>query len=95
MSPPSVQQMILRLEAGGFIERVPWQSRSIRVLAAREELPDLQVGTFRQRAATTRGGRLPLAGTMRWPSARNLSAWRPAPPGNFGFSDPSSFTTRQ
>jgi repressor LexA len=42
VSPPSVHQMVLRLEANGWIERVPWQSRSIRPLIPREELPELE-----------------------------------------------------
>ncbi len=41
VSPPSVHQMILTLEAKRLIERTPGQARSIRVLLAREELPDL------------------------------------------------------
>jgi DNA-binding MarR family transcriptional regulator len=41
VSPPSVHQMILTLEAHGLIERTPGQARSIRLLIAREELPDL------------------------------------------------------
>jgi len=41
VSPPSVHQMILTLETHGLIERTPGQSRSIRLLIAREELPDL------------------------------------------------------
>ena len=41
VSPPSVHQMVLTLEANGFIERVPGQGRSIRLLLAREDLPDL------------------------------------------------------
>jgi repressor LexA len=41
VSPPSVHQMVLTLEANGFIERVPGQGRSIRLLLARENLPDL------------------------------------------------------
>jgi len=41
VTPPSVHQMILTLEANGFIERTPWQARSIRLLIAREEMPDL------------------------------------------------------
>lgn len=41
VSPPSVHQMVLRLEANGLIERTPWQGRSIRLLVPREELPDL------------------------------------------------------
>ena len=42
VSPPSIHQMVLRLEANGFIERVPGQGRSIRLLIPREELPDLE-----------------------------------------------------
>ena len=42
VSPPSVHQMILALEANGFIERIPGQGRSLRVLLAREDLPDLE-----------------------------------------------------
>ena len=41
VSPPSVHQMVLTLDARGFIERVPGQGRSIRLLIPREELPDL------------------------------------------------------
>ena len=41
VSPPSVHQMILTLEARGLIERTPRQARSIRLLIPREELPDL------------------------------------------------------
>jgi Mn-dependent DtxR family transcriptional regulator len=42
VTPPSVHQMVLTLEAKGFIERTPWQSRSIRLLIPREELPELE-----------------------------------------------------
>ena len=42
VSPPSAHQMILALEANGFIERVPGQGRSLRLLLARENLPDLE-----------------------------------------------------
>lgn len=41
VSPPSVHQMVLTLEANGFIQRVPGKSRSIRLLIARKDLPDL------------------------------------------------------
>jgi repressor LexA len=41
VSPPSVHQMILTLEAHGFIERIPGQARSIHVLISRDDLPDL------------------------------------------------------
>ena len=40
-SPPSVHQMILRLEKLGLIERAPGQSRSIKVRVSREQLPSL------------------------------------------------------
>ena len=42
VSPPSVHQMVLTLELDGFIERVPGQGSSIRLLIPREELPDLE-----------------------------------------------------
>jgi repressor LexA len=42
VSPPSVHQMVLTLESNGFIERVPGQSRTIRLLIPREELPNLE-----------------------------------------------------
>ena len=41
VSPPAVHQMIVGLEKHGFIERQPRQSRSIRLLLSREQLPDL------------------------------------------------------
>ena len=42
VTPPSVHQMVLTLEANGFIERIPGQSRSIRLLIPREQLPELE-----------------------------------------------------
>jgi repressor LexA len=42
VSPPSVHQMVLRLEASGFIERIPGHGRSIRLRIPPEELPDLE-----------------------------------------------------
>ena len=42
VTPPSVHQMVVTLEANGFIERTPWEARSIRVLVPRDELPDLE-----------------------------------------------------
>jgi repressor LexA len=42
VSPPSVHQMVLTLEANDFIERTPGQGRSLRLLLAREDLPDLE-----------------------------------------------------
>ncbi len=41
VSPPTVHRMVLALEDRGFIERSPGRSRSIRLLIARSELPDL------------------------------------------------------
>ena len=42
VSPPTVHQMVLRLEKEGFISRQPGQARSIRVLLPPEELPYLE-----------------------------------------------------
>ena len=42
VSPPSIHQMVLTLESNGFIERVPGQGRSIRLLIPREDLPVLE-----------------------------------------------------
>ena len=42
VTPPSVHQMVVTLERNGLIERTPGQSRSIRLLLPREELPDLR-----------------------------------------------------
>lgn len=41
VTPPAVHQMVLTLEAHGFIERNPGQPRSIQLRLPREELPDL------------------------------------------------------
>ena len=42
VSPPSVHQMILALEARGLIARTPGQARSIQLLIPCEQLPDLE-----------------------------------------------------
>ncbi|MBM4065210.1 MAG: MarR family transcriptional regulator [Planctomycetes bacterium] len=42
VTPPSVHQMVLTLERRGFIERIPGQPRSIRVLLSKEEVPALE-----------------------------------------------------
>lgn len=42
VTPPSVHQMVVALETKGFIERIPGQGRSIRLLVTRSELPDLE-----------------------------------------------------
>lgn len=41
VSPPTVHQMVLTLERGGFIRRTPGQARSIEVLVPPELLPPL------------------------------------------------------
>ncbi len=42
ITPPSAHQMLVNLERSGLIERVPGQARSIRLLLASEDLPDLE-----------------------------------------------------
>jgi Mn-dependent DtxR family transcriptional regulator len=42
VSPPSVHDMILRLEERGLIRRVPGQARSIELAIPPEELPALE-----------------------------------------------------
>jgi len=42
VTPPSVHQMVVTLEANAFVERIPGQGRSIRLLIPRDELPDLE-----------------------------------------------------
>ena len=42
VTPPSVHQMILALERGGFITRTPGAARSIRIRVNPEALPTLQ-----------------------------------------------------
>ncbi|MFB3132659.1 MAG: LexA family protein [Rhodothermales bacterium] len=42
VTPPTVHQMVLKLEQLGLIARTPRQARSIRVLLPREQLPDLE-----------------------------------------------------
>jgi Mn-dependent DtxR family transcriptional regulator len=42
VTPPSVHQMVVTLEANGLIERVPGHRRSVRLLVPREGLPDLE-----------------------------------------------------
>ncbi len=57
VSPPSIHQMILRLEELGFISRLPGQPRSIRILVPPEELPIL--GEARVQVVPLQGGRPP------------------------------------
>ena len=42
VTAPSVHQMVLTLKSRDLIARVPGQARSIRVLVAVEDLPDLE-----------------------------------------------------
>ena len=39
VSAPSVHQMVLSLEAGGYLERTPGQARSLRVIVSVSRLP--------------------------------------------------------
>lgn len=41
-TPPSVHDMVLRLEARGLITRLPGQARSIKLLLPVAELPELE-----------------------------------------------------
>ncbi len=41
VTPPSVHQMVVTLEAKGFIARAPGMARSIRLLIAPDDLPNL------------------------------------------------------
>ena len=41
VTPPSVHQMVLTLERNGLISRTPGAARSIELLVAREDLPEL------------------------------------------------------
>ena len=40
-TPPTIHQMILRLEEKGLISRVPHQARSIRILVDADQIPRL------------------------------------------------------
>ena len=42
VTAPSVHAMILTLAANGLLERVPGQARSLRLLIARDHLPELE-----------------------------------------------------
>jgi hypothetical protein len=41
-TPPTVHQMILKLEEKGLISRVPGEARSIKLLLGRKEIPQLK-----------------------------------------------------
>lgn len=42
VSAPVVHHMVVTLDRRGFIEREPGKARSIRLLLARDQLPDLE-----------------------------------------------------
>lgn len=42
VTPPTVHQMILKLEENGLISRVPGQTRSIRLLVPKDNVPPLE-----------------------------------------------------
>jgi repressor LexA len=42
VSPPTVHQMVLKLEEKKLIKRTPGAARSIELLLPRDELPDLK-----------------------------------------------------
>jgi len=42
VTPPTVHQMILTLEKSGFISREPGKVRTIKVLLAPDQLPNLE-----------------------------------------------------
>ena len=42
VTPPTIHQMILKLEAERFISRVPGQARSIKLLVDPDEIPRLK-----------------------------------------------------
>ena len=42
ISSPAIHQMVVTLEDGGFIERELGKARSIRLLFAHDQLPDLE-----------------------------------------------------
>jgi len=42
VTPPSVHQMVVALERGGLISRIPGQGRSIALMVSKDQLPDLE-----------------------------------------------------
>ena len=42
VTPPTVHQMVLKLEQVGLIVRTPRRARSIQIILPREQLPDLE-----------------------------------------------------
>jgi DNA-binding MarR family transcriptional regulator len=45
VTPPTVHNMVLALERGGLIARIPGKARSIRVLVRDDEVPRLEEPT--------------------------------------------------
>jgi len=41
-SPPAVHQMVMTLDRNGWIQRIPGQAQSIRLVVSRQEIPDLE-----------------------------------------------------
>ena len=72
VSPPSVHQMILNLEAKGLLARTPGKPRSLRVLVSSAELPELSPpgqSAQRPRAGGEGGGKAVKAERNREPKA--------------------------
>jgi hypothetical protein len=66
VSPPTVHQMILNLEARGLLARTPGKPRSLRVLVQSGKLPELtSPGTPPQKLHVEREVRAPEAGTTK------------------------------
>jgi len=42
VAPPTIHQMILKLEENGLISRIPGQARSIMLLVPKEDIPLLK-----------------------------------------------------
>ena len=42
VAPPTIHQMILKLEENGLISRIPGQARSIKLLVPKEDIPLLK-----------------------------------------------------
>ena len=72
VTPPSVHQMVLTLEANGLIERTPGMGRSIRLLIAREQLPG-------SRDSAAQAKQLHSVFARRWFPARHLPNRRQKP----------------
>ena len=42
VAPPTIHQMVLKLEENGLISRIPGQARSITLLVPKEDIPLLE-----------------------------------------------------